>query len=293
MSSPESATSSQENASSPESATSSQENASSPENATSSPESATSHAASGHGAGRPRVAIVTGGSRGIGRETVGRLAADGFAVVVGYAGGRDPAEAAARQVTAAGGRAVAVQADVADEDQVAAMFATAESEFGGVDVVVHAAGRMYLSTVAELDLAELDALHRTNIRGTFVVARQAARTIRDGGAVVTLSTSVVGLAFPTYGAYSASKGAVEALTMILAREMRGRDVTVNAVAPGPTATDLFFEGKDEEAIARLAAQPPLERLGTPADIAEAIAFLASPAGHWVNGQVLRTNGGII
>ncbi|MXM66836.1 SDR family oxidoreductase [Streptomyces sp. HUCO-GS316] len=243
--------------------------------------------------GRPRVAVVTGGSRGIGRETVVRLAADGHAVVVGYAGNRAAAEAVVKEVTAAGGRAVAVRADVAEEDQVAGLFAQAESEFGGIDVVVHAAGRLYLAPVAELDLTELDAMHRTNIRGTFVVAQQAARRLRSGGAFVAFSTSVVGLSFPGYGAYSASKGAVEALTMILARELRGRDINVNAVAPGPTATDLFLEGKDEETIARLAAQPPLERLGTPADIAEVVAFLASPAGHWVNGQVVRANGGIV
>ncbi|MEE4594927.1 SDR family oxidoreductase [Streptomyces sp. DSM 41524] len=250
-------------------------------------------AAPQHPTDRPRVAIVTGGSRGIGHESVKRLAADGYAVVIGYAGHREPAEAAAKDIAAAGGRAVAVQADVADEQQVAALFDTAESEFGGVDVVVHAAGRMYLAPIAELDLAELDTLHRTNIRGTFVVAQQAARRIRGGGALITFSTSIVGLALPGYGAYSASKGAVEALTMILARELRGRDVTVNTVAPGPTATDLFLDGKDEETIARMAAQPPLERLGTPADIAEVVAFLASPAGHWVNGQRVRANGGII
>ncbi|CDR16102.1 SDR family oxidoreductase [Streptomyces iranensis] len=246
-----------------------------------------------HPTDRPRVAIVTGGSRGIGHEAVKRLAADGHAVVIGYAGHREPAEAAAKDITAAGGRAVAVQADVADEQQVAALFDTAESEYGGVDVVVHAAGRMYLAPIAELDLAELDTLHRTNIRGTFVVAQQAARRIRGGGALITFSTSIVGLALPAYGAYSASKGAVEALTLILARELRGRDVTVNTVAPGPTATDLFLDGKDEETIARMAAQPPLERLGTPADIAEVVAFLASPAGHWVNGQRVRANGGIV
>ncbi|QTE02784.1 SDR family oxidoreductase [Streptomyces cyanogenus] len=242
---------------------------------------------------QPRVAVVTGGSRGIGRETVTRLAADGYAVVVGYAGNRDRAEAAVEEVTAAGGSALAVRADVAEEQQVAALFEAATAEFGGVDVVVHTAGRMYLAPVAELDLAELDALHRTNVRGTFVVAREAARRLRRGGALVTFSTSVVGLAFPGYGAYSASKGAVEALTLVLARELRGRDVTVNAVAPGPTATDMFLDGKDEETVARLAAQPPLERLGTPADIAEVVAFLASPAGHWVNGQVVRANGGIV
>ncbi len=240
-----------------------------------------------------RVAIVTGGSRGIGRESVTRLAAEGFAIVVGFAGNRDLAEAAVKEVTAAGGQAVAVQADVADEQAVAALFATAESEYGGVDVVVHAAGRAYTAPVADLDLAELDALHRTNIRGTFVVAQQAARKVRSGGSIVTFSTSVVGLAFPGYAAYSASKGAVEAVTLILARELRGRNITVNAVAPGPTATDLFLEGKDEQTVARLAAQPPLERLGTPTDIAEVVAFLTSPAGHWVNGQVIRANGGII
>ncbi|MDH6484408.1 SDR family oxidoreductase [Streptomyces sp. SAI-127] len=259
----------------------------------SSQQSAASRAALNDQADQPRVAIVTGGSRGIGRATVSRLAAEGFAVVVGYAGNRDLAQAAVKEVTAAGGRAIAVQADVADEQEVAALFDTTESEFGGVDVVVHAAGRLYLSPVADLDLAELDALHRTNIRGSFVVAQQSARRVRSGGAMITFSTSIVGLALPGYGAYSAGKGAIEALTMILAREMRGRDVTVNAVAPGPTATDLFLDGKDQETIARMAAQPPLERLGTPADIAEVVAFLASPAGHWVNGQVVRANGGIV
>ncbi|MBQ0867797.1 SDR family oxidoreductase [Streptomyces sp. RK75] len=241
----------------------------------------------------PRVAVVTGGSRGIGRRTVGRLAADGYAVVVGYGGNRKEAEAAVEEAVADGGRALAVRADVADEHAVATLFDAAEAEFGGLDVVVHAAGRLHLAPIAELDLAVLDDLYRTNIRGTFAVVQQAARRVRPGGAIVTFSSSVVGLAFPGYGAYSAGKGAVEALTLILARELRGRDVTANSVAPGPTATDLFLDGKDEETIGRLAAQPPLERLGTPADIAEVVAFLASPAGHWINGQVLRANGGII
>lgn len=210
-----------------------------------------------------RVAIVTGGSRGIGRQIAQQLAADGFAVVAGYAGNKDAADEAVRAIEEAGGTAYAARADVADETEVAALFDQAEATYGGVDAVVHAAGRMPLSPIAELDLAELDALYRTNIRGTFVVDQQAARRLRPGGALVNLSSSVVGLAFPGYGAYAASKGAVEAVTLILARELRGRDVTVNAVAPGPTATDLFLDGKDEETVARLAAQPPLERLGTP------------------------------
>ncbi|GAA0287916.1 SDR family oxidoreductase [Kineococcus aurantiacus] len=239
-----------------------------------------------------RVAVVTGASRGIGRAVATELAARGQAVVVGYAGSADAAAEVVRQITAAGGRAVAAQADVADEAAVAAAFDLAEQEFGGVDVVVHAAGRLSQSTIADLDLDDLDALHRTNIRGTFVVAREAARRVRDGGAVITFSTSVVGLQLPTYGAYVASKGAVEGLTMILARELRGRDVTVNAVAPGPTATELFLDGKDEATVERLAKQPPLERLGEPADIAEVVAFLAGP-GRWVNGQVVRVNGGIV
>jgi len=243
--------------------------------------------------GAPRVAIVTGGSRGIGRGAVGRLAADGYALVVGYAGNRAEAEAAVREAEAGGGRAIAVRADVADEQAVAALFDAAEAEFGGIDVVVHAAGRVRMAPIAEMDLADLDDLHRTNIHGTFVVVQQAARRVRSGGTILTFSTSVVGLAFPTYGAYAASKGAVEALTQILARELRGRDVTANVVAPGPTATDGFLDGKDEETIARLAARAPLERLGTTADIAEVVAFLASPAGHWINGQVVRANGGII
>ncbi|MGW4714928.1 SDR family oxidoreductase [Nocardia sp. NPDC004260] len=240
-----------------------------------------------------RVAVVTGGSRGIGRACAERLAGDGFAVVLNFASNAAEADSAAEEIRGAGGVAFTAQGDVADESAMAAVFDRAESEFGGVDVVVHAAGRMQLAPVAELDLAVLDSLHRTNIRGTFVVDQQAARRLRPGGAIVNFSTSIVGAAFPTYGAYAASKGAVEALTMILARELRGRDVTVNAVAPGPTATDLFLDGKDDATIARLAEAVPLQRLGTPADIAAVVAFLAGPHGRWVNGQIIRANGGLV
>jgi 3-oxoacyl-[acyl-carrier protein] reductase len=226
-----------------------------------------------------RVAVVTGGSRGIGRATVRRFAADGFAVVVNYAGATGEAQAAVAEVTAAGGQAIAVQADVADEQAVSALFDEAESTYSGVDVVVNAAGRMKLAPLADLDLADLDAMHRTNIRGAFVVSQQAARRLRPGGALILFSTSVVGRPLPDYGAYTASKSAVEALAVILAKEFRGRDLTVNAVAPGPTATDLFLEGKDEQLLARLAAEPPMERLGTPEDIASVVSFLAGPDGR--------------
>ncbi|SFF01194.1 SDR family oxidoreductase [Streptomyces mirabilis] len=239
-----------------------------------------------------RVAVVTGGSRGIGRETAERLAADGYAVVVNYAGNEAEADKTVAAVTEAGGEAIAVRADVADEAEVAALFDATESTYGGVDVVVHAAGVMALAPLVDLDLDALDRMHRTNIRGTFVVDQQAARRLRAGGALINFSSSVLALAIPGYSAYAATKGAVEAMTLIVARELRGRDITVNAVAPGPTATALFLDGKDEETIARMAAQPPLERLGTPRDIAEVVSFLAGPAGRWVNGQVLRANGGI-
>ncbi|WP_326759803.1 SDR family oxidoreductase [Streptomyces phaeochromogenes] len=239
-----------------------------------------------------RVAIVTGGSRGIGRETAERLAGDGFAVVVNFAGNQAEADKTVAAITEAGGQALAFRADVADETEVAALFDAAESTYGGVDVVVHAAGVMTLAPLADFDLDALDRMHRTNIRGTFVVNQQAVRRLREGGAVINFSSSVLALAIPGYSAYAASKGAVEAMTLILAREVRGRDITVNAVAPGPTATALFLDGKDEETIARMAAQPPLERLGTPDDIAGVVSFLAGPSGRWVNGQVLRANGGI-
>ncbi|MFJ2259572.1 SDR family oxidoreductase [Streptomyces sp. NPDC087844] len=239
-----------------------------------------------------RVAIVTGGSRGIGRESAERLAADGFAVVVNFAGNQAEADKAVGAITEAGGRAFAFQADVADETEVAALFDAAESTYGGIDVVVHAAGVMTLAPLVDTDLDALDRMHRTNIRGTFVVDQQAARRLREGGAILNFSSTVLALALPGYAGYAATKGAVEAMTLILARELRGRDVTVNAVAPGPTATSLFLDGKDDETIARMAAQPPLERLGTPGDIAGVVSFLAGPDGRWVNGQVVRANGGI-
>jgi len=238
-----------------------------------------------------RVAIVTGGSRGIGRAIVRRLAADGYQVVVNYAGNQQEADAAVAEAGAK--NAIAVQADVADAGAVEALFAAAVERFGGVDVVVNSAGRMDLAPLAEFDLDVLDEQLRVNLRGTLVVSQQAIRALRDGGALINLSSSVVGLAIPTYSVYAASKGGVEAMTLILARELRGRDVTVNTVAPGPTATDLYLEGKDQETIDRAAQAPPLQRLGTPEDVANVVAFLAGPDGHWINGQVLRSNGGVI
>jgi 3-oxoacyl-[acyl-carrier protein] reductase len=236
-----------------------------------------------------RVAVVTGGSGGIGRACVERLAADGFSVLIHFGGAKDRAEQTAGALTRAGVRAVAVGGDIADEAAMTAVFDTADREFGGVDVVVHTTGIMPLAPIAQMDLDTFDRIQRTNVRGTFVVDQLAARRVRAGGAIINFSTSVTRLQLPAYGAYAASKGAVEALTLILARELRGRDITVNAVAPGPTATPLFFEGRSQEVVDRIADANPMQRLGTPEDIAEAVSFLAGPA-RWVNGQVLHTNG---
>ena len=238
-----------------------------------------------------RVALVTGGSGGIGRAVVERLAQDGIAIGVHYAGNEAKALETVAAVGAAGGRAIAVGGDVADENAMSAAFDAVESAFGGIDIVVNTAGIMILGPIATLNLDDLDRMHRTNIRGTFVVSQQAARRVRSGGAIINFSTSVTRTQFATYGAYVASKAAVESITLILARELRGRDITVNAVAPGPTATALFLNGKDEATIANLSKAVPLERLGQPDDIAETVAFLAGP-GRWVNGQVIFTNGGL-
>jgi 3-oxoacyl-[acyl-carrier protein] reductase len=240
-----------------------------------------------------RVAIVTGGSRGIGRSVVQRLADDGYSIVIGYASNQDEAAAAVAEAAARGAKAIAVAADIGDEEAAASLFDQAEQAYGGIDVVVNAAGVMSLAPLADFDLAVLDRMLHTNIRGTFVVGQQAARRVRPAGAIINFSSSVLGRVLPTYTGYAASKAAVEAMTFILAHELRGRDITVNAVAPGPTATDLFLEGKDEELLGRLASAVPLERLGVPEDIAPVVAFLASPAGHWINGQTVRVNGGII
>jgi 3-oxoacyl-[acyl-carrier protein] reductase len=222
-----------------------------------------------------------------------RLARDGFTVVVNYAGSQAPAEALVRKIEAAGGRALAAQGDVASPDAVKRMFDAAEAAFGGVDVLVNNAGIMSLAPLAQSDDALFDRHIAVNLKGSFNTMREAARRLRGGGRVVNFSSSVVGLLQPTYGVYAATKAAIEAMTSVLAKEMRGRGITVNAIAPGPTATDLFLDGKSPELVERLAKLAPLERLGKPEDIAAAVAFLAGPDGAWINGQTLRANGGII
>jgi 3-oxoacyl-[acyl-carrier protein] reductase len=240
-----------------------------------------------------KIAIVTGASRGIGAAVTERLARDGFTVVVNYAGGDAAAQALVHKIEAAGGRALSARADVADPAAVARLFDGAEAAFGGVDVLVNNAGIMRLAPLAASDDALFDSQIAINLRGTFNGLREASRRLREGGRIVNFSTSVVALRLESYGVYAATKAGVEAMTAILAKELRGRAITVNAIAPGPTATDLFLDGKSPELIDRLAKMNPLERLGTPEDIAAAVAFLVGPDGSWINGQVLRANGGMI
>jgi 3-oxoacyl-[acyl-carrier protein] reductase len=240
-----------------------------------------------------KVAIVTGASGGIGAAVARRLARDGHIVVVNYSGDPAPAEALVAEIETTGGRAVAARADIADPAAVARLFDTAEAAFGGVDVLVNNAGIMRLATIAGSDDALFDSQIAVNLKGTFNTLREASRRLRSGGRIINISSSVTTLLQPTYGVYAATKAAVEAMTSILTKELRGRDITVNAIAPGPTATKLFLDGKPQEVIDRLSKAAPLERLGQPDDIAAAVAFLSGPDGGWINGQTLRANGGIV
>ncbi|WP_416797487.1 SDR family oxidoreductase [Ciceribacter azotifigens] len=239
------------------------------------------------------VAIITGSSRGIGAGIARRLATDGFQVVINYGAAADAAARLASDIEGAGGVAIAVQADVSDPRAVKRMFDVAEDAFGGVDVLVNNAGVMKLSPVGETEEASFDDTIAVNLKGTFNGLREAAKRLRDGGRIVSFSSSVVGLYQPNYGAYAASKAAVEALTHILAKELGPRGITVNAVAPGPVATELFLNGKDETTVDRIRKMIPLGRLGEVDEIAGVVSMLVGPDGGWINGQVVRANGGVV
>ena len=236
-------------------------------------------------------AIVTGASRGIGQAIAQRLAADGFAVVVNYASSEAAALETVEAIRAAGGTALAARADVGSADDVRELFATARREFGRIDLVVANAGVMRTAPIASMSPDDFDSMIAINLRGTFLAMAEAAKHLERGGRFVALSSSVIAKHTPGYGPYIASKAGVEGLVQVFAQEMRGRDISVNAVAPGPVATELFLKGKSDELISRIVKQAPLERIGQPQDIADAVSFLAGPGGGWVNGQVVRVNGG--
>jgi 3-oxoacyl-[acyl-carrier protein] reductase len=240
-----------------------------------------------------RTAIVTGASRGIGAAVAQRLTRDGFNVIINFAGTAAEAETLVGTIKKAGGNALAVQADVSDPAAVRSMFDKAESVYGGIDVLVNNAGIMQLKAIADTTDEFFDRHVAINLKGVFNGMREAAKRLRSGGRIISFSSSVVGLYQPTYATYAATKAGVEAMTHVLSKELRGRNVTVNVVAPGPTGTDLFLQGKSKELIDQFAKLSPLERLGTPEDIANTVSFLAGPDGSWINGQVLRANGGVI
>src|ERR1700757_1493659 len=238
-----------------------------------------------------KVAVITGASRGIGKAVAERLAKDGFAVVVNYASSAPEAEEVVSKIRAEGGEAIAIKADISDAGQVEQLFAQTLEKFGSVDVVVQNSGIMPLSPIGKGDAATFDKVISVNLRGTFLVLAQAAQHISAGGRIIAFSSSVLTKSFPTYGPYIASKAGVEGLVHVLANELRGHKITVNVVAPGPVATELFLGDKTEEQIAQLGKLAPLERLGQPSDIASVVSFLAGRDGSWINGQVLRANGG--
>src|SRR5713101_4562992 len=238
-----------------------------------------------------KTAIVTGASGGLGSAVARRLANDGFAIAVNYSGNSGPAEKLVAELKAAGAQAIAVQADVTNPEDVENLFKQTLAAFGGINVVVHSAGIMPLLPIAGGDVATFDKVIAINLRGAFLVLGQAAQHIASGGRIIAVSSSALAKSFPTYGPYIASKAGVEGLVHVLANELRGRNITVNAVAPGPVATELFLAGKTAAQIDQMRQLPPLERLGQPEDIAHMVAFLAGPEGGWVNAQVLRANGG--
>ncbi|UXN57115.1 SDR family oxidoreductase [Phyllobacterium zundukense] len=239
-----------------------------------------------------KVAIVTGASRGIGAAIAERLASDGFTVVVNYAGSAKEAQDLVDKIEASGGKAITAQANVADAAAVRRMFDSAEAAFGGVDILINNAGVLKTIPLADTSDEEFDRHFAINTKGTFNTLREAGKRLRDGGRIVNFSSTSLGLKMPGYALYNATKAAVEAFTHVFSKELRGRTITVNAVAPGPIATDLYLRGKSEEVIALAAKAPPLERLGQPSDIVGVVSFLVGPDGGWVNGQILRANGGV-
>lgn len=240
-----------------------------------------------------KVALVTGSSRGIGAATARRLARDGYAVTVNCVVNRDLAAGVAREIEKAGGRAIWVQADVSDPGAVQRLFDENHRAFGGIDVVVSNAGIMRLAPFRDMTDADFSRMVDVNQKGSFFVLREAARRVRDGGRIIALSSSITQMRSPTYGPYAASKAAQEMFVNVLAKELEGRMISVNAIAPGVVNTPLFTDGKTQQQIAGFAARTPHKRLGEPSDIADVIAALCSGDGAWINGQTVFANGGIV
>lgn len=246
-------------------------------------------------AGPRRVAVVTGSSRGMGAAFARRLGRDGFDVAVNYLTSRDLAAEVVRDIERSGGRAIAVQADVSEADNVARLFDAAEQTLGGIDVVINNAGIMRLAPFSTMTDADFTRMMDVNLKGGFHVLREAAKRVRDGGRIISMSSSITQLRTATYGPYAASKAALEIFSSCLAKELRGRQISVNALAPGVVATSLFLDapGRTEADVRQFAERTPHGRIGTPEDLAAVMAALVSADGSWVNGQTVFANGGLI
>lgn len=238
-----------------------------------------------------KVALVTGSSRGIGRAIAERLSRDGAAVAVNYISNADGAEETAADIKAGGGDAIALQADVSKLEDLHRLFDQTIEHYGRLDILINNAGIRISKNVADIDEEEYDRLFAINVKGTFFACQQAARRFSDGGRIINISSAVTRMMLPAYSIYAASKGAVDQITRVLAKELGGRHITVNAVAPGPVDTELFRDGKSDEQIQQMAQMAALGRVGEVQDIADAVAFLASDDARWITGQSIHVNGG--
>lgn len=240
-----------------------------------------------------KVILITGASRGIGAFTATLLAQQGHKIIINYAHNDLEANAVLAKIQALGGIASLFKANIGDSNQVIRLFDYAIQTYGQLDIVINNAGIMRFNKIEDVDDETIDQILAINLKGSLYTMREAAKRLANGGKIINLSSSVIGMKLEGYGVYTASKAAIESLTAILAKELRGRNITVNAIAPGPTATELFLEGKSDDLIKKLSSAAPLERLGTVEDIAAVVDFAVNDASNWINAQVLRVNGGII
>lgn len=238
-----------------------------------------------------KVAIVTGSSKGIGMHIAKSLADAGASVVVNYASDLTGADRVVSEIIGSGGDAIAIRADVSKTADVKALFDTAIAKFGKVDLLINNAGIAIYKLIKDTTDDDFDRIFDINVRGVFLTLREAATRLENGGRIINLSSSVTRLMMPSYGTYSATKAAVEQMTRVFAKEVGLRGITVNSISPGPTNTELFTAGKNDETIKRLASMAALGRIGEPDDIARVVLFLASEEAAWLTAQNLGVNGG--